>query len=112
MKFNINMVLQGADSIQAKIEKVVADEPSIISELIKVLGMSSVLAFRFNGDDNVSIINFSVGPLIEDDKEVESTQTKTQEEKPKLEQKSIPQVVSLGKDKRNFKGVKKDPAKK
>ena len=112
MKFNITMVLQGADSIQAKIEKVVSDEPSIISELIKVLGMSSVLAFRFNGDDNVSIINFSVGPLIEDDKKVEPTKTETQEEKPKLEQESKPKVVSLGKDKRNFKGVKQSAPKK
>lgn len=108
MKFNINMVLQGADSIKAKIEKVVNEEPAIIGELIKVLGMSSVLAFRFNGDDNVSIINFSVGPLVEDDKEVETAKTETQEEKPKLEQESKPKIVSVGKDKRNFKGVKKE----
>ena len=111
MKFTINLVLQGADSIKAKIEKVVNEDPTIIGELVKVLGMSSVLAFRFNGDDNVSIINFSVGPLIEDDKPVETEKTKTHEEKPKLEQETKPKLVSLGKDKRNFKGVKQSTPK-
>lgn len=79
MKMQFNLVINGADSMEAKFQKCFQENPNLTMDLVRSFGQIVMMAFRLDQSDNVTVEGFragkiddSVKPSEEDNKKVEN----------------------------------------